>query len=96
MGAATAWTTLSKWGATDTTGRNNFYFEDCDFHAYLNFLSNDDNSRTVLRHCVFDNAGMGTHGADSSPYGQRHFEIYDSEFVFNSTNGDVLNIRFNV
>jgi hypothetical protein len=94
MGAATAWTTPSKWGATDTTGRNNFYFEDCDFHAYLNFLSNDDNSRTVLRHCVFDNAGMGTHGADSSPYGQRYFEIYDSEFVFNSTNGDVLNINW--
>jgi hypothetical protein len=94
IGATTVWTTPSKWGAADTTGRNNFYFEDCDFHAYLNFLSNDDNSRTVLRHCVFDNAGMGTHGADSSEWGQRYFEIYDSEFVFNSTNGDVLNINW--
>jgi len=94
MGAITAWITPSTWGAADTTGRNNFYFEDCDFHAYLNFLSNDDNSRTVLRHCVFDNAGMGSHGADTSPYGQRHFEIYDSEFVFNSTNGDVLNLNW--
>jgi hypothetical protein len=37
---------------------------------------------------------MGTHGADSSPYGHRYFEIYDSEFVFNSTNGDVLNINW--
>jgi len=94
MGETQAWTSPSKWGAADTTGRNSFYFEDCDFHAYLNCLSNDDNSRTVLRHCVFDNAGMGSHGADTSPYGQRYIEIYDSEFVVNSTNGDTLNLNW--
>ena len=27
-------------------------------------------------------------------YGQRHFEIYDSEFVFNSTTGDVLGLNY--
>jgi hypothetical protein len=48
----------------------------------------------VLRHMLFDNAGFGTHGADTSSYGQRHFEVYDSEFVFNSTTGDVLNLSW--
>jgi hypothetical protein len=43
---------------------------------------------------LFDNAGFGTHGADTSNYGQRHFEVYDSEFVFNSTTGDVLNLNW--
>ena len=93
-GATTSWTALSTFGAADTAGTSNLYIEDCDFHAYLNCGDNDDNARMVLRHCVFDNSGFGTHGADTSSWGQRHFEIYDSEFVFNSTNGDVLNINW--
>ncbi len=90
----TSWTTLSTMGAADTTGINNLYVEDCDFHAYLNAGGVDDNGRMVLRHMLFDNAGFGTHGADTSDYGQRHFEVYDSEFVFNSTTGDVLNLNW--
>ena len=89
-----SWTSASTMGAADTTGKSNLYVEDCDFHAYLNCGDNDDNGRMVVRHCMFDNAGFGTHGADTSDYGQRHFEIYDSEFVFNSTNGDVLNLNW--
>jgi hypothetical protein len=93
-GGAYSWTTSSTMGAADTTGVNNVYVEDCDYHAFLNAGGIDDNGRMVLRHCLFDNAGFGTHGADTSKYGQRHFEVYDSEFVFNSTTGDVLNLNW--
>ena len=89
-----SWTRASTMGAEDTTGTSNLYVEDCDTHAFLNAFDNDDNGRLVVRHSTFDNAGFGTHGADTSNYGQRHFEIYDSEFVFNSTNGDVLNLNW--
>jgi hypothetical protein len=81
-------------GAADTTGDNNLYVEDCDYHAFLNGGGIDDNGRMVLRHMLFDNAGFGTHGADTSDFGQRHFEVYDSEFVFNSTTGEVLNLNW--
>ncbi len=94
VGGTTSWTTLSTMGAADTTGASNLYVEDCDYHAYLNAGGVDDNGRMVLRHMLFDNAGFGTHGADTSSYGQRHFEVYDSEFVFNSTTGDVLNLSW--
>jgi hypothetical protein len=93
-GATTSWTTPSTMGAADLTGKSNLYIEDCDFHAYLNAFDNDDNGRLSARHVTFDNSGIGTHGADTSDWGERHFEIYDSEFVFNSTNGDVLNINW--
>ena len=31
-----------------------------------------------------DNCCFGTHGADTSPIGVRHFEIYDNELVFDN------------
>jgi hypothetical protein len=31
---------------------------------------------------LFNNSDFGTHGADTSDYGQRHFEFYDSEMLF--------------
>ena len=36
-----SWTSPSTWGNLDTTGTNNFYVEDCDFHAMSNATSND-------------------------------------------------------
>ena len=93
-GGGYSWTTASTMGTADTTGTNNVYVEDCDYHAFLNAGGIDDHGRMVLRHMLFDNAGFGTHGADTSFYGQRHFEVYDSEFVFNSTTGEVLNLNW--
>ena len=89
-----SWTSPSTWGNLDTTGTNNFYVEDCDFHAMLNATSNDNGGRFVMRYCSFDNTGIGSHGADSGPFGMRFFEIYDSEFVFNSTTGDTLGLNY--
>lgn len=90
-----SWTTAANWGASDTDGTHALYFEDCDFHAWLNATDMDNSSRTVIRHCLFNNAGLGTHGADTSLYGQRYFEFYDSEFVFNGfSNGQTLPLNW--
>jgi hypothetical protein len=90
-----SWNKPSTMGMADTTGTNNLYVEDSDFHAFLNAFDNDDNGRITVRHALFDNAGMGTHGADTSSIGQRHFEVYDSTFVFNAyTDGTTFNLNW--
>jgi hypothetical protein len=81
-----AWTQPSYWGMQDTDGQHNFYVEDSDFHAYLNSTDNDEGARSVFRYNVFNNAGFGTHGADSSPISQRYFEYYNNVGNFNSYN----------
>jgi len=78
-----SWTTPSTMGRADTTGENNFYVENSDFHAYLNAFDNDEAGRLVVRYTTMNNAGLGTHGADTGPYGQRHFEFYNNVNVFN-------------
>jgi hypothetical protein len=90
-----SWTTTDTMGNRDRNGNKNYYVEDCDFHYFLNGLDFDSNSRAVVRHCTFDNAGIGTHGADTSPSGTRHWEIYDNTFIFEpTTNGVVLNLNW--
>lgn len=91
----TSWETAPTMGSADTTGENNFYIEDCDFHAYGICTDFDSNSRQVVRHCTFNNAGLGSHGADTSSYGQRHTEIYDCEMIFNGySNGQTMNLNW--
>lgn len=75
---ATSWSTPSTIGALDTTGTSNLYFENCVCEAWLNATDFDNNARAVIRNSYFDNAGIGTHGPDSSTYGNRHLEVYDS------------------
>lgn len=75
---ATSWSTPSTIGALDTTGTNNLYLENCTYVAWLNATDFDSNARAVLRNSYFDNSSVGTHGADTGNYGNRHFECYDS------------------
>lgn len=82
----TAWANPSYFGANDTNGDKNFYAENCDFHAYLNAIDNDDGARSVWRYSLFNNAGLGAHGADTSILGQRYFEFYNNVGVFNGYN----------
>ena len=90
-----SWTTPSTMGAADTTGQSNFYVEDCDFHAWLNATDSDDNTRTVYRRNLMNNAAFGSHGADTSSYGNRHFEIYDNRLVFNGySDGTTFNMNW--
>jgi len=79
-GLTVSWATASTMGAADTTGKSNVYVEDCWFVGWLISSDSDDNARTVFRRNYYDHAGVGTHGADTSTYGVRHFEVYDCTF----------------
>jgi hypothetical protein len=83
-GITNSWTTAATWGMLDTTGEGNIYIESSDFHAYLNATDNDNNGRMVFRYNLMNNAGFGTHGADTSFWGQRFFEYYNNVGVFNN------------
>lgn len=77
------WTYLETLGTDDTDGTNNTYVEDCDFHnAWTGATNFDDNSRVVVRNCTFDNAAVGSHGQETSPWGVRHFEVYNNTFLY--------------
>ncbi len=90
-----AWNAHSYFGANDTTGENNFYVENSDFHAYLNSTDNDEGARSVWRYNVFNNAGFGTHGVDTGLIGQRYFEYYNNVGAFNGyANGTTFNMTW--
>ena len=78
-----SWTTPSNFGMNDTAGQGNLYVEDCGFFAMDTATATDDNGRMVTRDNLYDNSGHGTHGTDSSPYGQRYFEFYNNVVVHN-------------
>jgi hypothetical protein len=84
LGLTNTWMQASSIGMTgDPDGTKNTYLEDCTFKdLFLQALDFDDNSRTVVRHCTFDNSGTTSHGADTSPSGMRQIEMYDNEFIF--------------
>ena len=84
-GVSPSWTTNNTLGTQDTDGKANTYLEDCTFkEIYLQALDFSDNSRTVMRHCRFENSAITSHGLDTGPYGARQFEIYDNTFVFDT------------
>lgn len=93
-GPTSSWTTPSTMGMADTGGINNLYVENCDFHAWLNACDMDDCGRSVWRYNLMNNAGFGTHGADTSNYGVRHYEIYNCEFLFNNVTGQAFNLNW--
>jgi hypothetical protein len=78
-----SWRAPSTMGAADTTGESNVYIEDSTFTLSLHqAIDWDDNCRIVIRHNTFDNSSITSHGADTSNFGSRHFEIYDNNFIF--------------
>ena len=90
-----SWLTADTIGTHDTTGTKNVYIEDCDFHCFLNAGDTDGNSRVVFRYNVYNNAGTGSHGADTGPYGTRHWEYYNNTMIFEpTTNGVVLPLNW--
>jgi hypothetical protein len=89
--AGRSWTTPDTLGAKDTTGLSNFYVEDTYFAGAQGF-DFDDNSRTVVRHCLFNNSNLATHGAETGPEGLRHFELYDNTFLFDDLGEDTVNL----
>jgi len=91
-----SWSTPSTMGTADTTGTANVYVEDNTFKKILvQSVDVDDNMRAVIRHNTFDNSGFVYHGADTSPVGVRHVEVYNNTFIFTSS-GTGYNFPLNV
>jgi hypothetical protein len=86
---ADRWKTPSTMGlAGDPNGTQNTYIEDCTFqNEPYEMLDCDDGSRVVVRHCTISGTCV-SHGADSSPYGTRHWEYYDNSFIYAYATGD--------
>jgi hypothetical protein len=90
----TSWTSVSNMGSLDTNGTGELFAEDNDFHAMGFATSTDNNARAVWRYNLYDNAEVGTHGADTSTYGQRYFEFYKNNMIFEGyTDGTTFNLN---
>jgi hypothetical protein len=77
------WRTPSTMGTADSNGTANTYIEDCTFqHSTIETVDCDDGSRAVIRHNTFNNGCIVSHGQDTSPFGNRHWEIYNNTFIF--------------
>ena len=82
-GQQQSWLQTSFFGTSDTGGVNNLYIETNDFHALGAASDNDDNGRMVWRYNLMDESAISTHGADTSNYGMRTFEVYNNTFFHN-------------
>lgn len=91
--AVDSWSTASTMGAADTTGKSNLYVEACDFHYNNDVVDASENSRIVIRECLFNNSGIGAHGPDTDNWGARHYEVYDNVFTFNQNGSAAYNIQ---
>jgi hypothetical protein len=80
-GPPNAWTSPPVYGANDTTGTANIYVEDNQIVNVQESIDIDDNCRGVVRYNTFRDGHSGTHGADTSPYGMRHVEVYNNTFI---------------
>ena len=71
-----------------TSGELNGYYEDnISCGAANQGIDMDDGSRVVVRHNTFKYGSVNSHGTDTSPYGVRHFEIYNNVFQNTSAGG---------
>ncbi len=77
-----SWSSPSTMGSADPNGKSNLYIEDCSVHAWLSGTDFDSNIRSVIRYCVLDHSGIGSHGADTSNIGVRHFEVYNNKYWY--------------
>jgi hypothetical protein len=82
----TSWSSASTMGTADTTGTANVYIEDNVFNnIFLQAVDCDDNARVVVRRNTFNDSAFVCHGADTSPIGVRHTEVYDNTFTFRAS-----------
>lgn len=79
-----SWTSTSTMGTNDIqtanaqAGQNNVYVETNDFEAIGQTTDVDSGSRMVWRYNYQNNSWGSSHGADTGPYGMRHFEFYNN------------------
>ena len=91
-----SWNTADTFGTLDTTGISNSYIENCYFSNALNDANFDDNSRIVWRYNTNQDAAISGHGQETSIYGSRAWEIYNSTFSVSSGNPSNLQNWFGV
>lgn len=86
-----------RWGRADSMGLSgdpngtlDTYVENCTFNGFYTAATDcDDGSRTVIRYCTFNTSVCGSHGYDTSPFGNRHWEIYNNTYIYPWSTGDV-------
>jgi hypothetical protein len=79
------WSQAPTFGANDSTGERNIYFEDNTFTNIVETMPDaDEGTRIVIRHNAFIDSSIVFHGGapnDSSPNGgTRQFEVYSNTF----------------
>jgi hypothetical protein len=79
------WSQGPTFGANDTTGERNIYFEDNTFTNIVETMPDGDaGSRIVIRHNIYVDSSIVFHGGapnDSSPNGgTRQLEVYNNTF----------------
>ncbi len=91
---STSWSSVSKMGSL-SNGSDAFFIEDSDFHAFGYANGADDNARMVQRYNMYNNSGIqGSHGADTSNYGQRFFEAYNNVGRYDAySDGSTFNLQ---
>lgn len=90
-----SWTTADSLGMRDTNGTWNHYIENNTFYGHSNGIMDcDDNCRVVLRYNTLSYGGYNSHGKDSSPYGTRHFEIYNNTWLYPESNSQLANVNW--
>jgi hypothetical protein len=80
--------TVAGW--CGVAGLNCSYIEDSTIsNGTSGSFNGDDNSRVVIRHCTCNDTQLFSHGQDTSPSGNRHYEIYNNTFhVVDSSKND--------
>ena len=65
-------------GWDGVAGLNDTYIEDSTIsNGTSGAMNGDDNSRIVIRHCTIIDASLFSHGQDTGPSGNRHYEVYN-------------------
>jgi hypothetical protein len=89
------WASPSTMGTADTDGTANMYIEDNIFVAFWQAMTGlDGHSRMVIRHNIFVDAALGSHGAETEDLGVRHYEVYDNTFDQTDVGGDPYNLNY--
>jgi hypothetical protein len=66
-------------GWCGVAGLNCTYIEDSTIiNGTSGAMNGDDNSRVVVRHCNVIDSSLFSHGQDTGPSGNRHYEVYNN------------------
>jgi hypothetical protein len=89
--AFASWPTAATYGAADTNGTKNLYFETNTINHMNEMIDVDDACRLVFRYNTPTSSAFNSHGYDTSPVGARHYEIYNNTWVCGSALGNNTN-----